>query len=896
MRMRRLMLAVLVVLVHAAPTAQNAQTPAAPPDGIARLLLNLERAIGNGRPEEFRSLGTSTLRQAVLTRLQETASGGPGSRAIVRERMRRPTGFGYDVVADILVSKADQGRVATWLLEVIPDPAVPDRFRIGDLRELAGFDGLLKLRLDTTRQFTFKDLVIKAPDMAVTMRSGSAFVAEGRNGVTGLVLRGRGEVHFSPPDPAEQLQLRIFSHRSEFRIDTDTVFVRVNPNQFADHIAGNLIPTAVIPGDVLRAQQVFDEYAPKTYTLDLRVLTTERWSIEPSGGSLVIEFRTSRHGWLTYTRSPGDVEDISLFDRAGAHNICQYSSAASLAGRRAGFDGSTYDVEHYALDLAFDPARFWITGRASMRVRMTDTVPALTMKLEQTLGVASVTSPQLGELLAIRIVGQNNVLVGLPQPVTRGTELTLEVAYSGRLPPQSLDREAIQVQGLARIPPEEERLIITPEPRYMYSNRVQWHPQGIVSDFATAEMRFTVPAEYQVVASGRLTDSSVTAGSPASGSSPAAAGSSSMRTSTFLADRPIRYIACLISRLQPLDRSAIDVPAVAHASGGGANAPAAATVTIDVLSTQRMFTRNKQTPERVRTMLQFYAKTIGEAPYPNLTLAALDDNLPGGHSPAYLVALHQALPTTPYSWAADPVAFDNQYPPFFLAHEIAHQWWGQAVGWKNYHEQWLSEGLAQYFAVLFAAEDRGPALLTSLISTMRDTSQPVLGLGPISLGYRIGHIKNDGRAFRSIMYNKAAVVLHMLRRFVGDEAFFGGLRRFYTDWRFRKAGTDDFRAAMEAGTPLKLDRFFDQWIRGFGVPKIRLTWNMQDDGQTGVIRVDQSGATFDFPLNVVLQFQDGRSEERTLRIVGQGFEERIPLTSPLRRVNIRDSLSFYETQ
>ena len=59
--------------------------------------------------------------------------------------------------------------------------------------------------------------------------------------------------------------------------------------------------------------------------------------------------------------------------------------------------------------------------------------------------------------------------------------------------------------------------------------------------------------------------------------------------------------------------------------------------------------------------------------------------------------------------------------------------------------------------------------------------------GPVYLGYRVGHIKSDGRAFRAIIYNKGAMVLHMLRRLVGDEAFFSGLRRFYADSRFSKA-------------------------------------------------------------------------------------------------------------
>ena len=70
------------------------------------------------------------------------------------------------------------------------------------------------------------------------------------------------------------------------------------------------------------------------------------------------------------------------------------------------------------------------------------------------------------------------------------------------------------------------------------------------------------------------------------------------------------------------------------------------------------------------------------------------------------------------------------------------------------------------------------------------------------------------RAFRALVYNKGAAVLHMLRRLVGDEAFFRGLRRFYAGSRFQKAGTDDFRRAMEAESGRSLDRFFERWIYG----------------------------------------------------------------------------------
>ena len=878
-------------LLHAAPAARQAQDRPLQADGIVRLLLDLEHALTTGSVPEFREIATATIPQVAVARFGTVARGGADARAIVRERSRLPIDGGYDVIADVLLSRGPVGRVATWVVAVTQDPAGSGQYRIADFRELAAVDGLLQLALDTTRQFHVKDLVVSGPDLTVKMSSGSAFVAESPNGITALVLRGRGEVHFAPPDPAEQVQVQLFSKRPALITPVDSVFVRVNPAEFAIRVTEqSLTPTKVDPAEASRALAVFDDLVTRTYNVDLRALTPERWSLEPSHSSLVVEFRTPEFGWLTYAKSPADNEDISLFDRTGARNISLYASADKLERRGRFYSDDNdvpYDVEHHRLDLSFDPARLWVSGRASLRVRITaSSISTLTIKLAHPLAVASVSSPGLGDLLALRIVGQNSVLVGLPTFVERGSQLTLDVVYGGRLEPQPPDREAMAPQGQARLP-DPETLILTPEPRFMYSNRVQWYPQGPFTDYATAEMRLTVPSEYQVVATGSLLRQS-TAPNRDTGRS----GTRLLRVSEYATDRPVRYLACVISRFVPLGRTKVEMP-----PPSGSTATMAA-VNLEVVATSRMTGRNRQTPQRVSSMLQFFARTIGEAPYPDFTLAALDDNLPGGHSPAYFAAFNQPLPTTPYSWANDPVAFDQEYQHFFLAHEVAHQWWGQAIGWKNYHDQWLSEGLAQYFAALYAAEDRGPALLQTLIAGMRASSVPLLSQGPISLGYRLGHVRGDGRAFRAVVYNKAAVVMHMLRRLIGDEAFFAGVRRFYAEWRFKKAGTQDLQAAFEAETPMKLDRFFDGWVRGFGVPHVRLTWTSHTGGegdQTTTIRVEQTGEVFDFPLGVAIQYADGRTEERTLKITDRIIEARVPEGPGIRRISIRDPTAYFAT-
>ena len=161
--------------------------------------------------------------------------------------------------------------------------------------------------------------------------------------------------------------------------------------------------------------------------------------------------------------------------------------------------------------------------------------------------------------------------------------------------------------------------------------------------------------------------------------------------------------------------------------------------------------------------------------------------------------------------------------------------------------------------------------------------------GPIYLGYRVGHIKNDGRAFRAVVYDKGAVVLHMLRRLVGDEAFFRGLRRFYVASRFTKAGTEDFRRAMEAESGKSLDRFFERWVYSSGLPRIAFSYRVQPaagGGQELVLHFEQTGEIFDLPVALTLQFTDRKPVDVVVPVTDKVVDSRLPLDGTLRSVDL----------
>jgi hypothetical protein len=775
--------------------------------------------------------------------------------------------------------------------------ATPD-WRIVALERLTSIDGLFRLALDPTQQFAVRNLTVSAEDLRLSVPQGSAFVAETPDGVTAVVVLGAGTMRFEPRPEAEKGQVRLFCGRDVLETPFAAVFARVNPFQFDDLFsAGSLTPRAVDPVELARAQTIFDAEVGKSFGLDLSDLSRDTWSLVPTFGDFLAEIRTRRYGTLTYARSGNEAEDITLFDRERRRNIAVYASQRKLETLGRFYDEdelADYDVLDYDIEASFLPAREWIDARARVTLQVRAfALSTLTLRLHEALAVRGVVSEAHGRVMAIRVRGQNSLLVNLPEAVPRGSLVTLRVSYAGRIPQLPPDREVLAQEPVFG----PETPIIRAEPRYVFSNRSYWYPQGTVTDFATARLRLRVPSGYQSLASG----SPSTAGSRIERSD--GPGAPDWVVSDFVAGQPLRYLSWLITRLAPVAEAEVTLadsgargqaaPATngsREAPEGPGTAPGGSGVTYDgldlaVIANPRQVGRGRTLLPQVEDILRFYAALVRDVPYPSFTLALVDNDVPGGHSPAYFALLYQPLPTTPFSWRNDPVYFDS-FPQFFLAHELAHQFWGQAVGWQSYHDQWLSEGFAQYFAALYAERRGGAGALADVLRRMRRTVFDNEGEGPIWLGYRLGHIRGDSRPFRAIVYNKSAMVLHMLRRLVGDEAFFEGLRSLYWSSRFTKAGTEDVRRVFEAAAGRPLERFFERWVFGTALPRIAWRWTAADEGRVVSLRFEQTGEVFELPVAVTLTYGDGTATDHLVVLDAAAVEARLPLRGPLRSVSV----------
>jgi hypothetical protein len=877
--------AVLLAFTLACAAPAFGQAPPAS-DGVTTLLRRADAMLNAGERAAFPELFSAVPQPQIDQYAAELFL--PNARqTVIRERDRRelegaPPGDGYRVVVEIFIATEGRAKILTTGLDIRRPPnGDVNSWRIVRAEGLSAVEGLFRLRLVTTAQYAARNFEMRAEDLLVSLQDGAVFQVECDDGVTGFMMIGRGEMRFTPTPQTERGQLRIFSGSETLVTPFDSAFVRVNPADYQRMVTtAALTRTMPEPRQVRRAQEVFAREAPKSYVLDLQDLSRETWYLLPQGGDVLAELQTRKYGVLTYTRANAQAEDVQLFQRDKRKTIALYPSQAKLAARGRFYSDDLlreYDILDYNIEASVDPERQAIDARARLSIRARASLSTITLRLADPLEVSSVTSVEYGRLLHLRISNQNTVMVSLPRTLTQDSDLTLVLTYSGRIAPEQLDVETMQVSpdGLP-----QETSPINIEPNYLLSNRSLWYPQNPVPDYATGTLRIVVPEGYSCIGSGEPVPANVVTLRDL-------ATLPNGKAFNFRAAQPLRYFAFVVSRFERVAEKTI-APTAQEASN-----PQGDRIKVAIEATPHQRGRGRQLLRPTEDILQFYSGLMGDAPFTSATIALVESELPGGHSPGYFAVLNDPLPTSALTWRNDPAAFDN-FPEFFLAHELAHQWWGQAVGWKNYHEQWISEGFAQYFAALYAQKSRGDKTFTDMLRQFRRWSFSQSDQGPVYLGYRLGHIKSDLRVFRALVYNKGAAVLHMLRRLLGDEVFFNSLRRFYQDRKFQKAGTDDLQRAFEQESGRDLTRFFDRWIYGTDLP--RLTWRATIAERDVTVQFQQLGnEVFDVPVTVTLVYSDGRTKDVVVPVTDQRVERRIPTDGAVRQVQVnRDNAALAE--
>jgi aminopeptidase N len=352
------------------------------------------------------------------------------------------------------------------------------------------------------------------------------------------------------------------------------------------------------------------------------------------------------------------------------------------------------------------------------------------------------------------------------------------------------------------------------------------------SDKATVALHVTAPARYQVVGNGRL-----------AGTRPVGGGRK--RTSWIEAVPIPSYSIVLaaaefsIRRLEPAGVTPLAVWAYPE----------------DAVAAAARFARGARA-------LELYRELIGPFPYEKLAHVETATRL-GGMENASAIFYAES------GFAAAPP------PEAPMAHEIAHQWFGDSVTPADWDHLWLSEGFATYFDHLFYERLEGAEALRTRLAAgaarirgyPAGRTAPIVDPGPAALEAKLN----------PLTYDKGAWVLHMLRRRLGDDAFFRGIRRYYERFAGGSATTEDFRGVMEAAGGGSLARFFHQWLYVPGWPELAVTWRWESGPGEVVVAVEQTqaGPPYETTLEVGLSF-GGRREVHRLRLDGRTLEARMP--------------------
>lgn len=224
-----------------------------------------------------------------------------------------------------------------------------------------------------------------------------------------------------------------------------------------------------------------------------------------------------------------------------------------------------------------------------------------------------------------------------------------------------------------------------------------------------------------------------------------------------------------------------------------------------------------------------------------------------------------------------------------IIHELAHQWFGNAVTESTWDDSWLSEGFATYFTMLFREHAYGR---DDFVSELLKAKQQVSDFYDKHPDYKIisDRSAEEGSVTSLMTYKKGAWVLHMLRSLVGDDSFQKGIRSYYKKYFNSTASTNDFRLEMEKASGKDLTKFFDQWLYQGGNIRLEGTWRYDPKKRQVILRLEQVQAEkyeFDILIEIGV-FAEGKilPEIVQLQINRRQNEYVIPLTAHPKSISI----------
>ena len=466
-----------------------------------------------------------------------------------------------------------------------------------------------------------------------------------------------------------------------------------------------------------------------------------------------------------------------------------------------------FDVTQYQIAAQLFPSTHTLKARTRVNFIPRSDLTSVSFELNSSLRVEKAVDGA-GQPVHFQQEGLT-LTVDARSPLQAGKTSSLTFDYSGTL--ASADNSPVEGLSLAYVAPEGSYLL--------YAGR--WFPVSgyRVNRFAAA-MRITVPSDEVVIASGKASPPERETG---------------YVTYTFQYDQPSFPGTVLAGKyvVQPV-------------AGAGAD------VTLYLKEGHQNF--GSSYGETAGKILAFFSEKFGPLPSGHLAIAEIGDNTVNSYSAPGLAAIASRGFATPVNYQ-------------LLAHEISHQWWRCLVSPASLNDAFLDEGLATYSAALYTEEAAGESEFERV---MGDTVVKALtheDVAPISQSSQLHEFTPE---YESIVFRKGAMIFHMLRWVVGDDAFFKTLRTLAQQYAFKTVSTEEFQKVAEKASNQELTYFFAQWVNSTGVPQFKRTWAVYklQKGYQVVGKMTQDLDIFRMPVEVRIIPEHGRPINERVEMVG----------------------------
>ena len=256
--------------------------------------------------------------------------------------------------------------------------------------------------------------------------------------------------------------------------------------------------------------------------------------------------------------------------------------------------------------------------------------------------------------------------------------------------------------------------------------------------------------------------------------------------------------------------------------------------------------------EPTKKVLEFYSNYIG--PFSYEKLANIQSNSVGGGMEAASAILYGDNSVT----GDRSIRWRN-----VVIHEIAHQWFGNAVTEYDWDDVWLSEGFATYFTLLFIEHEYGR---DTFLKGLKSSQEMVNSFHEKNPKYRIIHdnLKNMKNVTSLQTYQKGSWILHMLRGVVGTENFWKGIQIYYQKYKDSNATTNDFKRIMEEVSGQNLTAFFQQWLYKPGALELSGNWKYNHkEGEVLISLTQEQGddSLFEMPIEFGINFKGEKNQQ-----------------------------------